>query len=176
VKEPETNSANFERLLRTHQPFALAVALRILRNRTGALEVVQDSFIRVWKNFERYDPQKPFTTWLYTIVVRCCYDRIKMERRRTALHRLMGGDTDDPEPQADGNPATEFESKEAAERIVSLARRLPPKQRMVFLLRDVEDCSMEKVAELVGISVNSVKVNLFYARRAIRIAYEALEG
>jgi RNA polymerase sigma-70 factor (ECF subfamily) len=132
VKVPETNPANFERLVRTHQPFALAVSLRILRNRAAALEAVQDSFIRVWKHFERYDPQKPFTTWLYTIVARCGYDRIKMEGRRTALHRLMGGEPDDPEPCAPGDPATELESKEAAESIVSLEQRLPPKQRLIF--------------------------------------------
>jgi RNA polymerase sigma-70 factor (ECF subfamily) len=130
-------------------------------------DAVQESFIRVWKHLAEYDGRAKFTTWLHTIVTRLCYDRIRASTRRTFFFRRFEPDED----PADDSALTESrraESSDLAERIVQLAHRLPPQQRTVFVLRDVQDRSIEEIAEELSMTANAVRVNLCYARKRIR--------
>ncbi len=70
----------------------------------------------------------------------------------------------------------DFENKELAVKIESIAGRLKPKQRIVFVLRDLQNLNINEVAEITGISVSSVKANLVYARQKIRKELEKLES
>ena len=156
--------------MESQQQYAYALAFRLLHDEDDAKDVVQEAFIRVWNNLARYTPEVKFTTWLYKIVVNLCYDRIKMEARRRTLFgyvsRLLNRD-DIP----DGNDLQQAaENVDLSERILSAAKKLPPVQNLVFHLRDVQDFSIEEISEIAGISAGSVKTNLCYARKRLRIA------
>ena len=73
------------------------------------------------------------------------------------------------------NIESEFENKELAVKIGNISEKLKPKQRVVFVLRDLQNLNIEEVAKITGISLGAVKTNLVYARRKIRNALEKLE-
>lgn len=158
-----------------HYKYTYAVAFKIMRSETEAKDIVQELFIRVWKNISSYQPEKKFTTWLYRIVVNLCYDKLKADSRRrkhvATFHQLRDEDLISVQQSAE----RDIEMKDMGEKIISIAKTLPPKQRLVFSLRDLQDFSLEEISQTTGISLNSVKANLSYARQYIRRKIEELE-
>jgi RNA polymerase sigma-70 factor (ECF subfamily) len=164
----------FRLLMESHQRYAYAVAFRLLHDTENAKDVVQEAFIRVWKNRKGYRPEVRFTTWLYRIVANLCFDRLKMESRR---RRWLGHlDVLKGDEASDMNLDDEMGNVDLSRRILREAEKLPPKQYLVFQLRDVQDFSIEEIAGVAGMSINSVKANLCYARRRIRNAVMPEKG
>jgi len=158
----------FRELVEGNQGFAFALAFRLLCNEEDAKDVVQESFVRVWRHLIRYDSGQKFTTWLYRIVVNLCYDRLKARKRRT---RIMVSADDESSPGiVSSSPLLDKElaNREIAAIIERLADRLSSKQRMVFVLRDLQDLDMKEIVEVTGMPMGSVKTNLYLARRTIR--------
>jgi RNA polymerase sigma-70 factor (ECF subfamily) len=164
--EGDVNS--FEKLVRQFQSFAFALAMRLLADEDEASDVVQESFVRVWKHIDRYDPRKKFTTWLYTIVTNLSLDRLRALRRNRRLFFSRDEYSDTDEVQVADDIVEIQSNQELAAMIRSLTVELPMKQRLVFTLRDIQDLSVEEVAEIADMSIGSVKANLHYARRRIR--------
>jgi RNA polymerase sigma-70 factor (ECF subfamily) len=158
----------FSRLVRGHQTYVFASALRLLCDEHDAEEIVQQTFIRVWQNLQRYDPAQKFTTWLYRIATNLCLDRLRVRSRDAArVSSLDQGDArfDVPDP---GGMEERHSNQEIAAIVRRLISQLPEKQRLVFVLRDLQELSMEEVAAVTGMSVGSIKTNLCYARQRIR--------
>jgi RNA polymerase sigma-70 factor (ECF subfamily) len=160
--------ASFEQLVRQYQSYAFALALKFLCNEADATDVVQESFIRVWRQMDRYDRDQKFTTWLYRIVANLCLDRIRALNRRRGIfyRRELDPAVDDVPDERDWENI--HSNEQLAEVIKSVASTLSPKQRLVFTLRDLQDLSVNEVVEITGMSPGSVKTNLHYARKTIR--------
>jgi RNA polymerase sigma-70 factor (ECF subfamily) len=162
------DSRAFAHLVRSHQAYAFTLAFRMLSDEDEASDIVQESFIRVWKNMNRYDPSQKFTTWLYAIVSRLCLDRIQSLARFRKLFRREDDTTGLEWPYDPTDPEKVLTNREIATIIEQLAGDLSPTQRLVFTLRDLQQCTIEEVCEITGLSNGSVKTNLSYARRRIR--------
>jgi len=160
--------ASFEQLVRTHQPYVFSLAMKFLSDEAEAADVVQESFLRVWKHLDRYDSGQKFTTWLYKIVANLCIDRLRsLQRSRRVV--LSGSQDSTLEDIPDERSWEALHSHEQLAEIVRmLSGQLSDKQRIVFTLRDLQDLSVDEVVEITGLSVGSVKTNLHYARRSIR--------
>ena len=160
--------AAFERLVRTHQQYAFSLAVKFLSDEAEATDVVQESFLRVWKHIDTYNPDQKFTTWLYRIVANLCIDRLRsLQRERRVFPSLR------PDLALEGIPdernwETLHSHQQLAEIVLMLSDRLSEKQQLVFTLRDLQDLSVDEVANITGLSVGSVKTNLHYARKYIR--------
>lgn len=164
----------FAALVRETESCAFALAVRMLDDADDAEDAVQECFLRVWRHLGRYDGRAKFTTWLYTIVSRICLDRLR-ERARTGAvtTRLPEG------CEAVGtveSAEARIETRDLAEAVRAMARELPPVQRLVFTLRDLEDLPVREVCDITGLSEGSVKTNLCYARRALRARLEKHES
>lgn len=153
----------FRQLVDMHQQFAYRVAFRLLANHDDARDVVQESFIRVWKNLPRFDDRSKFTTWLYKIVVHLCYDDLRSAYKRYKC------DADCRDRSWEQLPIQE-ESGDAdmIEHYRRLSAGLKPRQQVVFILRDLEELELGEIAAILKISVGAVKSNLYYARLNIR--------
>lgn len=162
--------AAFRALMESQQQYAYALAFRLLHDADDAKDVVQDSFIRVWNNLASYRPEFKFTTWLYKIVVNLCYDRMKMESRRSNVFGYIAGLITAADVADKRDVHKDVENLDLREHILSTAKKLPPMERLVFHLRDIQDLSIDEIANIAGISVGSVKTNLCYARKRIRLA------
>jgi RNA polymerase sigma-70 factor (ECF subfamily) len=165
----------FRLLMESQQRYAYAVAFPLLRDEENTKDVVQEAFIRVWNNLGAYKSDVKFTTWLYKIVINLCYDRMKMDSRRKNIFGYIG----DLLGRNDFSPGKslleEIERNDLCKQVLSEAKKLPPKEQLVFHLRDVQDFSIEEIAEMAGISVASVKTNLCYARKKIRVAVSRMQ-
>lgn len=165
----------FRQLVELHQQFAFSLAFRIVCDEDDARDIVQEAFIRVWKHLKDFVPEVKFTTWLYRIVVNLSYDRLKGERSRRRLFMPLSK-TVEGDRSAVGRPVdTDVMNRDLADRIKTIAHGLPVRQRVVFVLRDLQDLSVQEVAEILGISHEAVKTNLCYARRHIRLSLKRME-
>ncbi len=174
-KSLEGDLSAFRRLMDSQQRYAYILAVRLLRDAEDANDVVQEAFVRVWRNLAAYSADVKFTTWLYTIVVHLSYDTLK---KRSRKGRIFGyGATFFRHSEvADASDLQEkTERADLCDQILAKAQELPPMEKLVFHLRDVEDFTSEEVAGLTGISVGSVKTNLCYARKRIRAAMASLQ-
>jgi RNA polymerase sigma-70 factor (ECF subfamily) len=155
----------FAALVRDYQACAYALAARLLWREDEAEDVVQEAFVRVWQNIHRYDPSVRFTTWLYRIVTNLCIDHLRARKRRIPN---WSTNTDDEPESAGPDPLEQASRGDLLAIIKSLAEQLPSTQRLVFLLRDLQDLSIDEVAQITGLSEASIKTNLHYARRRLR--------
>jgi RNA polymerase sigma-70 factor (ECF subfamily) len=168
VKSKAGDMDAFARVVRMSHGYAFRLAFHLLCDEEESKDVVQESFIRVWKNLDRYDVHQKFTTWLYAIVSNLCLDRLRSQRRWRA--RFVRENPDNRSPDSPDGPLLDdqYSNEELASIIRGLTHLLPPKQKLVFALRDLEDLTLEEVAEITTMAVGTVKVNLHYARRTIR--------
>lgn len=158
----------FGRLMDAHLPMAYRLSVRWLGSTDEAKDASQEAFVKAWEHLGSFDAKRPFAAWLTTIVTRTCLDRLR--RRQRSPFRWLGSERDtvaDPvDVRPDPHHAVEWDDLSTI--VLGLLKRLPPTQRVVFALRDLEDLDVQEVANAMGISVSSVKANLSYARRRIR--------
>lgn len=158
----------FEELVRQHQSYVFALAIRLLSDINEARDIAQESFIRVWRHLHRYDARMKFRTWLYTIVTNLAKDRLRAlgrEQKRFASPSA-GSEPEDRAEERDLHDAVA--NSEIATVVVNLTRQLPARQQLVFTLRDLEDLTVAEVAEITGMTPGSIKTNLHFARAKIR--------
>lgn len=153
------SEAALRELIERHRERLFRLAYHLLNDRDDASDAVQETFIRLWKHARRYNPGQSLSTWLCTICARRCYD----ELRRRQRHRKILSDI----------PAENVQSDDlAADELLTLLHRtiatLPPKQRMVYQLREIECLSTDEVVSATRMSADQVKANLFVARNTVR--------
>ena len=155
----------FRWVVETHQRMVFSLALKMLCDEEEAKDMVQETFIRVWQSIRSYDPQKTFSTWVYTIASRLCIDRLKRVRRivalpndEMALRRFA----------TDGDNQLGLENREWVSIVRTIAEGLSDKQRLVFTLCQLEGLSSAEVEQITGLDARQVKSNLYVARQTIR--------
>ncbi len=158
----------FARVVRAHYSYAYTLAFRLVLDESDADDVVQEGFVRVWKNLDRFDPNTRFTTWLYRIVTNVSLDVIRARKRRPMITDREPDDIPMGETADAGNPEALTGNRDMIEHIKRLAADLPETQRLVFTLRDIQDLTIEEVCECTGLSSESVRSNLHYARKRLR--------
>ncbi len=165
-QEGDTNA--YRRLVERHQQYVFALAFRVVCDEDDAKDIVQETFIRVWRSMRTFDRNRKFTTWLFRIAVNLAYDMMRQGQRKNRL--FTSSSTPDETAANENNNDLEktIANRDLAGMIKSLTAGLSPKQRIVFVLRDLQEMSMDEIAESLGISMSSVKANLCYARKKIR--------
>jgi RNA polymerase sigma-70 factor (ECF subfamily) len=149
---------------------------RLLGSLHDADDALQEALLRAWKGIGRYQPRAPVGAWLYRIATNVC---LRMLERR-ARERAMSADAHlepypDPVAPASSEPSACVESDEAVGlAFIAAMQLLPPKQRVVLVLRDVLDWSTREVAELLDDS--DAAVNSALQRARARMATEQREG
>jgi RNA polymerase sigma-70 factor, ECF subfamily len=156
----------FRRLVEASQNFALSIAFKFLNNINDAEDIVQEAFIKVWKNIHRYDYDFRFKTWLGKIVTNLCLDVLKSSYIKKQINTV---DFASIPITSDANESgNQFEFQELKEIIHRLAASLTEKQRAVFILRDLQQLEPDEVCSMLSISPGNLKSNLYYARVKIK--------
>lgn len=159
----------FHELIRPFERSVYMMALSMLRNEAEAEEVAQEAFLRAFRNLAKFRAESKFSTWLISITLNEARSRL----RRRQIVKIESLDAPE-EGQGHVTPALLRDWREipseALERgeIRLMLRRaiedLPEIYREVFVLRDMEEMSVNEVAEATGLSVSAVKVRLHRAR------------
>jgi RNA polymerase sigma-70 factor (ECF subfamily) len=166
----------FVELTSPHRSALHAHCYRLLGSLHDADDALQEALLRAWRGIGGFEPRAPVRAWLYRIATNVCLRMLEQRARRdaAAVDALL---QPYPEPVAPAasEPTTAVESEEAIGlAFVAAMQLLPPKQRVVLVLRDVLDWSAREVAELLDDSVAAVNSALQRARE--RMAREHEEG
>jgi RNA polymerase sigma factor (sigma-70 family) len=171
------SEAAYRQLMARYQRPVYSLAMRVLRQSEDAEDVVQETFVRVFKALERYDQARPFSTWLFTIAARLCIDQLR--RRKMKTFSLSGKDSEsdedrvidleDPGPKPDEVVA----GWEDETRVQALVDLLPPHYRIVVALRHQQDLSYEEIAEALKLPLGTVKARIHRARAILKKHIEA---
>jgi RNA polymerase sigma-70 factor (ECF subfamily) len=144
------------------------------RDRELAEDLVQDVFFRILRYRTTYDPEKPFTAWMYQIARRANLDRVTSRRAEVVGIEEFTERRSEPASTAPGP-----EERAARGQNLALLRRaleqLPPDKREVLLLSRFEEMKHEEIAVILGCEVGTVKVRVYRAIRALEQIYFALE-
>ena len=156
--------------LDSHRAELTGYCSRMLGSHVEAEDAVQETLIRAWRGFDRFEGRAALRTWLYSIAANVCFDHLRSGRRRAHPIDLGPGGSADallgptrPAPATGApvleatDPADVAVSREAARlAVVAAVRRLPARQRAVLFLRDVLRWRAKEVANLLGVTVPSV--------------------
>ncbi len=135
-----------------------SIAANLLGDLADAEDAVQEAFVKVYRGAASFRGGSRFSTWIYRVLVNCCYDLLRKRRRR-------------PEPaEAAGNsrlvaPATDHPLRLSLE---TCLRGLHPKRRAVFLLFEVEGFTHREVGDILGFPEGTSRTLLFEAKRELQ--------
>jgi RNA polymerase sigma-70 factor (ECF subfamily) len=172
------NFAAFETVVRRHHPRIYRVAYGMTQSANDAEEVVQDTFLRVFRGLEGFRRQSSPSTWIYQIAVNTALMRMRQRRRKPLLslgdYPHLEDQSHEPLLGTPGrwarSPDKSLLDQELAVSIETAIEALPDKYRMVIVLRDVEGQSAEEVAQTLGLTIPTVKARLHRARLCVRRA------
>jgi RNA polymerase sigma-70 factor (ECF subfamily) len=156
-----------ELIVRKTRPL-VQVAARILGDEEEARDVVQLAFLRLWDHRERYDTRYSPNTWIYRIATNLAIDHLRSRRSREKTHEPVRLQLQRSQDDSFRRDLSQLQHREVAGIFRELSAELSEKQRMVFLLREVEGLSSQEVAEIVGCQESTVRNHLFNARRVLR--------
>lgn len=161
----------FRLLTQRYQRKVYSIAYGFLRNPEDALDVVQESFIKVHRYLHNFEGNSSFYTWLYRIVTNLCIDHIRKNRRHKELEFDDGlrhdddGDTAYVPPSPLGDPASLVQRREILEAVQDGLQHLSDKHRAVIVMRELQGMSYEEMARTMGCSKGTIMSRLFHARR-----------
>lgn len=144
---------------------------RSLGNETDALEVAQETFVRVYAHRAKFRPGAKFSTWLFSIALNLCRDGIRRRKVRPAMPLDEAGLAAASDRMADTSgsaPDSDLVRVETAQTVRSAVEALPEPLKTAVLLCEYEDLSLADAAEVAGCSSKAVETRLYRARALLR--------
>jgi len=143
------------------------LAWSVVHNEDDAMDIVQESFIKVYRKLHSFQGTSKLYTWLYRIVMNHSIDYIR--RRPSAVFVPVDEMLHEPASKdVSMRPDLNLLNKELNKKIFDAVDKLPEKQKKTVLLREVEDLSYNEIAEIMNCSVGTVMSRLYYAREKLR--------
>jgi RNA polymerase sigma-70 factor, ECF subfamily len=164
----------FARLVDTYSGPLHRLAFKMLGNQVDAEDVLQNTFLKVFQHIGEFEGRSSLSTWLYRVASNEALMLVRKRRPETTFTDTAAEDDDirnyDPVQFADWGSLPEegfltAESRAALDRAV---QHLPEKLRIVFILRDIEDLSIQETSQALGLSETAVKTRLLRARLRLR--------
>ena len=177
--ELDTARERFSEIVARQQRRASRIAWHYLRDSAEADEAVQDAFVKAYTHIASFQRHLSFEVWFTRILINCCLDRQKARTRRSrwllpvsdmAMHEQHA--VERASRRSDRSPEDLVIAREWREQLAAAVKKLPGRQRLVFLLCHYADHPTRNVAEMTGLSESTVRVHLFRAIRKLRTAME----
>ncbi len=153
----------YRQLIDKHAAICLRVAERVLGNRDDAEDVVQNVWIKLWRDTPQWEERAKFSTWLYRVVVNASIDHQRVIKRR-------GGSSDEIEELVDDIPAVDdtLILRERSKIIEQAIQSLPERERVALVLSYYEELNGAEVAEILGMNLGALQVMLHRARKKLQ--------
>jgi len=174
------DSDAFRLLVEQHSRAIFRLAFRMTGNEQDAEDVVQETFLRAYKQLDKYEARSSFSTWLYRIASNYSLDLIRM-RKRHEDRRERGSDEEGRDilqsiPLDTPGPDRLVYGSQVSERVNEAMNELSPQERTAFVLRHFEGLSIEEIGETLGTGANATKHSIFRAVQKLRRSLEPLVG
>lgn len=156
----------------THKNRVYNTVLGFIRHADDAEDITQNVFIKIFETAGSFKQQSKLSTWIYRISVNESLDFIRHKNRKkrwAVITSLFDSDNELLHQQADtDHPGVLAENKEKAQILFSALDKLPEKQKTAFLLQKTQDCSQQKIAEIMQISEGAVESLLTRAKANLK--------
>lgn len=169
------DSEAFRELVERHSRAVYRLAHRMTGNPSDAEDVVQETFLRAYRQLSRFESRANFGTWVHRIAVNCSIDLIRSRPRREAPqdaadldHIGASGAVDHQRP----SPERLTISAEVSGRVAEAMTALSPMERAAFMLRHLEGQSIDEISRALGLKANATKHSIFRAVRKMRSALQ----
>ena len=161
------DSAAFGSLVGLYQDRLYNSLLRVVGSAEDAGDIVQDAFVQAFVKLDTFRGSSAFYTWLYRIAFNLAMSHARRERKTVSLDGLKALVGSEP---VDGRPAPEanLQQREDVELVHSALRQLSTEYRTILVLREIDGCRYEEIAEILDLPVGTVRSRLFRARMALR--------
>jgi RNA polymerase sigma-70 factor (ECF subfamily) len=177
----ERDEDAFSEIVRQYQDRVFNLVLRMVGNPSEAEDIAQEVFVTVFKSIESFRGEAKFSTWLLRIAANHAKNRIKYLSRRTSDDRDV--DNLASETAASNgdfharvaNPDAALETAELGGRLERALETLDADQRLLVILRDVEELSYEEIGDVTGVPEGTIKSRLHRARMALKSHLERSE-
>lgn len=167
----------FEELVSRYDKDVLRLAMNLVRRPEDAPDIYQESFLRVYRNLQRFRFECSFYTWLYRIVTNVALDHLRRRSSRRedqapAVEDAEGTTRDffdrQAEQSAAANPERSLLGQELGAQIAEAMKQLSPRERLVFEMKHHEGMKLRAIGDLLGTSEETAKNSLFRATRKLR--------
>jgi RNA polymerase sigma-70 factor (ECF subfamily) len=170
------DSEAFRALVDRHSRAVYRLAYRMTGSAQDAEDVVQETFLKAYRQLGRFESRANFSTWLHRIAVNCSIDLMRSRPHREAGHDAADLDqlgTDD-QVQRQVSPERLMLSTEVQDRVAGAMSSLSAMERAAFALRHFEGQSIEEISRALGLKTNATKHSIFRAVKKMRVALEPL--
>ena len=173
----------YRRLVDRHSRSVFRLAFRMTGNESDAEDVVQETFMRAYKQLHRWEARSSFSTWLYRIAANYSLDLVRRRKRHAevGLEESRGNGEDATDviralPSGAPGPERLMISGHVQEKVAATLKELSQQERTAFVLRHFEGQSIEEISGALGLSSNAAKHSIFRAVQKLRRALEPLVG
>lgn len=159
----------FRVLVDRHSHAIFRLAFRMTRNEQDAEDLVQETFLRAYKQLHRFDGRCAFATWIYRICVNCSLDLIRTRKLQPTVANWL-----DQVAAHDPSPERLLQSHQIAGFLSPAMQQLTETERAAFILRHHEGLAIEQIAEILGVQAGAAKHSIFRAVQKLRRALEPI--
>jgi RNA polymerase sigma-70 factor, ECF subfamily len=170
----EGDSDAFRDLVERHSRAVYRLAHRMTGNPQDAEDVVQETFLKAYRQLGRFESRANFGTWLHRIAVNCSIDLIRSRKHQETSHDATDLDLLDTsdDQRVDPSPERLMLSTEVQEKVGRAMEGLTHMERAAFVLRHFEGQSIEEIGSALDLKANAAKHSIFRAVRKMRLALE----
>ncbi|MGA8579723.1 MAG: sigma-70 family RNA polymerase sigma factor, partial [Bryobacteraceae bacterium] len=166
----------FRTLVERHGRGLFRLAFRMTGNAQDAEDVVQESFLRAWRQLDRFDERASFGTWMYRIATNCALDVVRLRKRRS-FEPIAADDPGDGMaelPSLGPSPERMALSGEVRQRLAAAMNQLSETERAAFVLRHFEGLRLEEISQVLECQPGAAKHSVFRAVQKLRRALEPI--
>ena len=165
------DNAAYAELVRRFQRKVYSLAYQVLGNHLDADEVVQETFVRIYKRRKELADVKYFSTFLLRMASNYAIDVLRKQKGHSQINEdasSLPGDVQIDLARRVPTPSEEYENRYLLEEIKRALRELPPKQQLTAIMHDIEGYTKAEIAEIFGCPEATVRSNLHIARNKLR--------
>lgn len=171
LKAKAGNRYAFDGLIKLYLPQLHKAAYFFLYDKEEAADLCQDTFLRAYKNLEKFDEKRSFYPWLYTILKNLCINHIKRAGKLKSTELI-----EEAMQSTYAGPEEEFLKKDASEKIVAAIAKLPDMHREILVLKVYNNLSYEDISRTLEIPKGTVMSRLYNARIKLKDILQEMEG
>ncbi len=161
------NSAAFSQLVLKYQDRLLNAVVYISGSRDDAEDVVQDAFVQAYVKLNSFGGNSAFYTWLYRIAINAAISRRRKRKGEASLDACQDEQGVQPVDHLEGAEQRVLREERAGQ-VQSALAALSTEHRMILVLREMEDCDYDQIAEILDVPVGTVRSRLHRARLQMR--------
>lgn len=165
----------FEELVYTYQHKVYSVAMGMMKNEQDAYDAAQETFIRVFRSIGGLKGDSALFTWIYRITMNVCLDQLRKRTKEDNTYSLSDGEDEIQIPSKDETPEQNLEKNLKKQEVRKAVSNLGEEMQAAIVLRYMKELSYEEIAEVLEVSIGTVKSRIFRARKALKKLLEQNE-